>query len=329
MTTEVVNVSFAEGRRQQAGVLRNITAELPDRVARLWNPDWRRLVLVGIGASHAALASPLMQLRQAGLHAWRTNGADLPTLPTDTADLAILVSQSGRSQETVGVAHTLREAGLPVLAITNRDHNPLADVADLHLGLGDQADSRVSTVGFMITTAALGMLSECAAEGRITSQWQALPDYLDAVMTSTDKAMVAQATAHLRTGAVDVVAPSERLTVAEAVALLFREGPLVPASAYDTRTYLHGPMDCAGSDVAHLLIGDDRERRLALQLRERTDRVFLASDHLDLQPGGHWTPTQKSLLEVGMLQGLVSATAQVRGNPVDESVFVRQDTKLA
>lgn len=329
MTSEVADVSFAEGRRRQSEALRNITAELPDRIAGLWNPNWRRLVLVGIGASYAALAAPLMQLRQAGLHAWRTNGADLPSLPAGTADLAILISQSGRSQETVGVARTLREAAVPVLAITNREHNPLAEVADLHLSLGDQADSRVSTVGFMITTAALGMLSECAAEGSITTQWQALPDRLEAVLTATADAMVAEATAHLRTGAVDVVAPAERLTVAEAVALLFREGPLVPAAAYDTRTYLHGPMDCAGSDVTHLVIGGDRERRLALQLRERTDRVFLATDHLDHQPGEHWTPTQQALLEVGMLQGLVSATAQVRGNPVDESVFVRQDTKIA
>jgi fructoselysine-6-P-deglycase FrlB-like protein len=329
MTAEqALPLSFADGRAQQTDVLRNITAHLPDRISRLWNPAWRRVMLVGIGASYAALASPMQQLRRAGVLTYRTNGADFPTIATDAADVAVLVSQSGRSQETVALADRLQKAGISTLAITNRDHNPLAEVAGLHLGLGDQPDSRVSTVGFMITTAALGMLADYAAEGTVDHRWPALPDRMDAVTTATDELMSAQA-GHFRTGAVDVVAPAERLTVAEAVALLFREGPLVPASAYDTRSYLHGPMDCAGSDVTHLLIGGDRENRLATQLRERTDRVLLTSDHLDDQPDDHWTFTQQALIEVGMLQGLVSATAQVRRNPVDDPVFVRQDTKVA
>ena len=329
MTAEqAFTVSFADGRAQQTDVLRTITAHLPDRISRLWNPAWRRVMLVGIGASYAALASPMQQLRQAGVLAYRTNGADFPTIAADAADVAVLVSQSGRSQETVALADRLQKAGIATLAITNRDHNPLAEMADLHLGLGDQPDSRVSTVGFMITTAALGMLADYAADGSIDVHWPAVPDRMDAVLTATGAAMSSEAAAHFRTGAVDVVAAAEGLTVAEAVALLFREGPLTPASAYDTRSYLHGPMDCAGSDVTHLLIGGDREHRLATQLRERTDRVLLTSDHLDDRATDHWTLTQRALIEVGMLQGLVSATAQVRRSPIDEPVFVRQDTKV-
>jgi len=40
------------------------------------------------------------------------------------------------------------------------------------------------------------------------------------------------------------------------------------------------------------------------------------------------TPSQRALAEICVLQGLIAAAASVRGNPVDDVVFTRQDTKI-
>jgi glucosamine--fructose-6-phosphate aminotransferase (isomerizing) len=92
---------FDAGRRDQPAALATTLAGLPERLAALDPASWRSIVLAGIGASHAALASPLVQLRAAGRLAWRTDCADLPAVVEPRPDVVIAVSQSGRSTETV------------------------------------------------------------------------------------------------------------------------------------------------------------------------------------------------------------------------------------
>lgn len=325
MTAQAFSIEYAEGVRRELDVLRDLAADLTERATHIWNPSWRNVILVGIGASHAALATPMMEFRRAGITAWRTDGSDWPVIASGAADVAILVSQSGRSQETVRIAEALRDASIPLLAITNSEKNPLVDHADHRLTLGGQPDSRVSTIGFVVTYAALAMLAEAAGEG-VRDDWTALPERITTIADSAGALIPAEARAWLASGSVDVVAAAGLSSVAEAVALLFREGPLVPAAAYNTRSYLHGPMDCAGSDVTHLLIGNDRERQLADQLAERTSQVLSTTQ---LAPDAAELPlTQRALAEVCVLQRLVALAADSRKQSIDEAVFVRQDTKL-
>lgn len=85
-------------------------------------------------------------------------------------------------------------------------------------------------------------------------------------------------------------------------------------------------MDCAGFDVSHVLIGDDRERQLAEQLAERTSQVLSTAQ---LAPSAAaLPPTQRALAEICVLQRLVMLAAVSRGQAIDEAVFTRQDTKL-
>lgn len=333
---------FDAGRRDQPVALTAALADLPSRLAALEPASWRSIVLAGIGASHAALASPLVQLRAAGRAAWRTDGADLSAVVEPRPDVLIAISQSGRSTETVALVERHAAAGVPTVAITNAEDSPLCRVAGQTISLGDHPDSRVSTVGFMITCAALGQLADLITLGDLSPGWASLPGLIPEVAEEAAPALASFAET-LTDGAVDVVAAAEQGTTAEAVALLFREGPLIPASAYGTRSYLHGPMDVAGDRTGpgtrHLLIGGAREAGLAAELTagrgSAVPVLLLVEEGVEVPAGvgvvrlpGGLTPIQRSLVEVGVLQGLVARAATVRGNPVDDAVFVRQDTKV-
>lgn len=339
----MTDYGFDAGRHDQLAELAALTETLPSRLAALAPEGWQSITLAGIGASHAALASPLFQLRAAGRAAWRTDGADLPAVVEPGPEIMIAVSQSGRSTETVDLVDRYAAAGVPTVAITNAEDSPLRRVAGRTITLGDRPDSRVSTVGFMITCAALGQLTELIVAGRVTPTWSSLPGLISATAEAAGPVLDAFAET-LADGALDLVAEAAQGTTAEAVTLLFREGPLIPASAYSTRSYLHGPMDVAGDRTGvgtrHLLIGGPREAGLAAELtagrRGGVPVLLLAEEGVEAPAGvavvrlpGGLTPTQRSLVEVGVLQGLVARAAAVRGNPVDDAVFVRQDTKLS
>lgn len=330
------SIGFVEGCRRELDALRHLAADGPELLAGVWQERWGRVILAGIGASHAALASPLAELRAAGIDASRSDCSDLPRVSTRRPDVLIAVSQSGRSRETADVVRRFAEADVSTLAITNSETSPLRTAADATVTLGGAADSRVSTVGFVTTFTALGMLVDLATTGRVDAGWSTLAEVIEAAVVDAQETIQEFAGRHLASGGIDVVATNSQLTTAEAVALLFREGPLIPSTAFGTRGYLHGPMDIAGGAVSHLVIGGGREAQLAEQLLEQTEAVLLLTDgsvsvpdraSLLTVPAG-LTASQRALVETCVLQELVAASSEVRGNPVDETVFTRQDTKI-
>ncbi|MCA1223543.1 SIS domain-containing protein [Streptomyces sp. 8L] len=329
--------TYDEGRAAETAALRDLAASLPARLTGgVWRPEWRRVLFAGIGASCAALASPLYALRAAGVDASRSDCSDYPAA-AGRPDVVVALSQSGRSRETADLVTRFRRAGVPTLAVTNADESPLRDAAGAALTLGAQPDSRVSTTGFVVTYAALGMLADVAAHGAVDERWRELPDLIEESVARNAAVLADFAAGPLARGSADVVASAPQLTTAEAVALLLREGPLVPSAAYGTRAYLHGPMDCASEDTSHLVVGGARELGLARQLLEKPTGVLTVTDGSEPVPRGaaavtvpgRLTAPQRALVEVCVLQELVAATAAVRGNPVDEVAFAREDTKIA
>ncbi|GAB3601013.1 SIS domain-containing protein [Microbacterium tumbae] len=332
MSTQIF---YEEGRVRQLEALAATVERLAGTSASLQGA--REVALIGIGASFAALATPLHTLRSGGVKAWRSDCSDLPAVPLEAPERVVAVSQGGRSVETHDVVRRLTDAGARTLAITNAEGSPLGDAAGDALTLGGAADSRVSTVGFFTTYSALAILAERAVGVTAETDWAELPRIIRDAVAEATPTLKAYAAEQLTAGAVDVVASAAQLTVAEAVALLFREGPLVPASAYGTRAYLHGPMDVAGHGTSHIVVGGAREQQLADQLEENTAATLFLAGRESLRAGHPYevpvpaglTEGQRALVSVAILQQLVSETAAVRGNPVDDAVFVRQDTKLA
>ncbi|MFE7114106.1 SIS domain-containing protein [Streptomyces sp. NPDC057654] len=326
--------TFAEGRAAQLPALRELAARLPERLER-WRPSWRRILLAGIGASHAALATPLHDLRASGIEAARTDCSDYP-ITTTGYDAVLALSQSGRSRETTDLVARFSAAGVATVALTNAEHSPLREAAGTTVSAGDYPDSRVSTVGFVVTFAALGMLTDVLTGGRVHGGWARVPEAVEKALAAEADRLADFAAGPLRHGTLDVVASAPQLTTAEAAALLFREGPLVPATAYGTRTYLHGPMDVASATTSHIVIGGGREAALAAQLLQKPTAVLAVTDEsVPLPPGAvplripaAFTPAQRALIEVCVLQDLVARVAESRDESVDKVAFAREDTKI-
>lgn len=219
------------------------------------------------------------------------------------------------------------------MAVVNNSESPLASEAGTVLSVGDLLDSRMSSIGFTATVAALGLLTEWITTGTTDAGWDEIGPLTERVMADNDDVLRRFAAEIAARGTVDVVAAAPNLTSAEQGALLFREGPFVPSMAMDTRSYLHGPMDCAGPATAHVLIGRAREGLLADQLSEKQVPILLITDD-DVAASAtiiripHLGAVQRSVLEVALMQRLVQHTADAFGRNIEDRAFTRYDTKV-
>ncbi|MEN5072364.1 hypothetical protein ABE437_00965 [Isoptericola cucumis] len=328
-------LSFEDGiAAQPQGLADALTA------ARGWNErhdlaaalGGRSLLLVGIGASYSALASPLYELRRRGVRAARSTGGDLPPAGVLLAENYIGVSQSGRSRETLQTLQQV-EAGRR-FSLVNAVESPLAEVSDVSLSLGGIADSRMSSVAFSATVLGLGVLADQITDGAPHPGWADLPGQVESLLADPLPALAEFAEQTQGREVFDVVGAAASLTAAEQGALLFREGPFIPSLGTDTRSYLHGPMDCTGRATAHVLVGREREAQLADQLAEKGVPILLVTD----RPVTTSTATvvripeapvvQRSILETVVLQRVVTEVSRLRGLDVEQRAFVRQDTKV-
>src|SRR5699024_5692773 len=177
---------------------------------------------------------------------------------------------SGRSAEVLAALRATPAERR--IAVVNHADSPLGGMAGRILDLGEVPDSRVSTVGFTGTVLALVALADRLA-GRPGSGSPTVPDL--AAFAERCNAWARDAGPLLRAArATDVVGSTASQGVVEAGALLLREGAHLPAGGYDTRSYLHGYMDCATEQTAHLVIDGGSEDLLIQQLREAGARVI-------------------------------------------------------
>lgn len=333
MTKQSTWLTFAEGIRvQRAGLdatVRSTTDWLNSGAADVFRG--KSLLFTGIGASYAAVATPTYVLRQAGIVAYRSSCSDVPDQGVDLADLYVGVSQSGRSRETLQALLTVPKERR--VAVVNRAASPLEDQSGHVLSIGDLDDSSMSSIGFTGTVAAIGMLSDWLTTGTPDSGWASIGQLAEEVVADADETLREFASSIARAGTVDIVAAAEDLTAAEQGSLLFREGPLLPAMAMDTRSYLHGPMDCAGP-TSHVIFGREREGLLADQLAEKNVPILLVVDadvtattasiiRIPTVP-----PSQRVILEVALLQRLVQHVADALDRDIEARAFTRYDTKV-
>lgn len=324
-------IPAAESFASQPQVLSGLPALIHEQLAQLpGRPS--RVLAVGIGASHAAAAAGVRCMRGAGIDATRHLPGELPG--ADGPGLVLAISQSGRSAEVVDLARQFPAER--VLALTNYDPSPLGDLAGQSLNLGNHADSSVSFLSFTGTLVALGMLTEHWSGVVDLDRWQGVVD--SAILQVQAAAVHLDAAAEVLAAGefIDVVAPAALRGVAEEAALMFREGPRVPATGMETRHYLHGPMDAAGAG-AHLILGGEREALLARQLAEQTTRLVYLTTALTPLPqeaavafGLEQTeadPIGQALCTTILAQDLTLRVAALRGVDIDAPVFTRLDTK--
>ncbi len=293
-----------------------------------------RVSLVGIGASHAAAATGVYEMRRHGLDAHRFLPSELPAGLSGHQGLTVLISQSGRSAEVVDLVR--HSASADQVALTNYSPSPLGTLCGREINLGNLSDSSVSFVSFTGTMLALAMLLDRWMDWNRTEHWRQqivlaaeIADRLDAEIRSMAEML-------LDAASIDIVAPARLMSVAEEGVLMLREGPRLFATAMETRQYLHGPMDAAGPG-AHLLFGANREAQLVSQLSERTKRLALVTgantivdadlDHQLVLPFDLNDPLPFAIASTFIAQKLTLHAADIRGFDINEPAFQRIDTK--
>jgi len=251
------DIAFLDAVRAQPAVLARsaatVRAALAPAVDRLRSG---RLLVFGMGAStHAATAFAAV-LRAAGRPALAASASEVGT--PGLADAYLAVSHSGRSRETVEAAAAL--SGPRRIGLTSHPDRPLGGAVDLVLPLGCDTDSRVSTASWTATVQALGLLAEALGAGPPGgTDWAALP-----ALAAEKLARPVDSSVLSGVSTVDVIGAGPQAGCAAAAALLLREAVHLPAAAYPTREYLHGPVEAAGPGRGALVFHDpDLADRLA------------------------------------------------------------------
>ncbi|HWK28488.1 MAG TPA: SIS domain-containing protein [Solirubrobacter sp.] len=314
--------SFTEGVRLQAS---NLQAGLPGIRAALAATDLHparagTLILTGIGASWHALAPAVHALQAAGrrayaLHPSVLTGGGVSRL----GDAFVLVSQSGKSTEVLDVLERLD--GKPTIAISARGDSPLARAADAWLPLGPEADTAVSTLGYTTTLLTLGLLADALLER--AGDWDELPERVDATLSRLAPPVRERADEFALIRTLDAAGAGPAAGTAGEAALLAREALLLPAASYETRQYLHGPVESVAGGFGAILFGAERELRLARELAGYGATVATVG------PGGDLPVVPDPILQILPVQLLVAAVAERRGLNVDALAREQDDTKVA
>lgn len=253
------------------------------RCLEAWRPiqlDGRsRFAFTGLGSSRYAALIAASALRASGTTAWAEYAST--TTPTAPADDLVLVaiSASGRTPEVVAAAGAHRGTSL-VVAVTNVPGSPLTTQADITIALeaGEEA-SGIACRTFRATIASLALLTGLATPSDLEPAVDELTVHLD----PADRWRSPFVEALDGATSIDVLADASLLGLAEQAALMLREGPRLPATAYDTGDWLHTGVYLALPGHRVLLFsGAAADRDVIDTVERRGGQVVI----VDARPGG-------------------------------------------
>ncbi|WP_036665179.1 SIS domain-containing protein [Paludibacterium yongneupense] len=197
--------------------------------------------------------------------------------------LAVAVSQSGRSPDLIDTMSALGHGGARTVALVNQHESPLADACDWVVPLCAGAEKSVAATKSYITS--------LSAVARLVAHWENSAPLLAALDTLPEK--LTEATRQDWSLAVDTLAPAERImvvgrglgfAVALESALKFKETCAIQAEAFSSAEIKHGPMALIDEGYPLLVFaprGPEQVGLVALadEMRGRGARVLLAAPH--------------------------------------------------
>ena len=184
--------------------------------------------------------------------------------PGGPGTLAIGISASGATSETIEALVRHRDAGFATVAITNGEDTAAGRRRGPHLPLlaGEEAGG-VACRSFQHTLALLLALVDAE---RATRAAPRSADATEELLERRGDWLPAAAAMLGDTGPRFLIAPEARIGAAEQGALMFREGPRLQADACETGDWLH--VDVYLDEAAGL--PGDAVRRIAVRRRRRS-----------------------------------------------------------
>ncbi len=245
---------------QQPHALREfIAAPRPEQVATRPLLEYERVILTGMGSSHAAGARTWRRLVAGASAAWWVDTAALlesPQLITEDT-LLIITSQSGASGETVALFDAVAElsAKPEVIGITNDEDSTLARGSDHVILLNSGEEATVSTKSYVNSLAA----HEYLATAMLGGDFAALRDDLMAgigaleELGEMDDETVARAA--IPDARVAFIGSGDQIATALFGGLVLKEAAKVPAEGFLAGNFRHGPLEIAGPGLVAFVLG--------------------------------------------------------------------------
>ena len=153
----------------------------------------------------------------------------------------VAISQSGQSPDLIRYAACARGAGAYVIGLINVDGSPLGDTCDQQIALCAGSEKAVAATKSVVMSmlAGLALVAGFRCDRVLTDALCGLPQRLDAAATCDWSAL----TAALRDArAVYVVGRGADLGIAKELALKVAEAVGIPALAFSSAEFLHGPI---------------------------------------------------------------------------------------
>jgi glutamine---fructose-6-phosphate transaminase (isomerizing) len=232
--------------------------------ARFSDQRSRPVVMLGMGGSLHAAAVVAHVLREAGCPALCLSASE--SLPALHDGIYVGVSHSGRSRETVTALRGMSQHH--TVAVTAEPSSPLAAAASLSLPASVLPDTSVSTLGFTGTVLALTRLAEHIYGLSLAPAWHSVSQAARGALDDCGTCARRWARDCLASAShIDCVGAGAFSPIAAAAALMIREAAQIPAAAFETRQYLHGPMESVSARTGAVLFGSGPELQLADDLR--------------------------------------------------------------
>jgi len=291
------------------------------------------MAVTGIGASYAAAVIVSSELQRRDRRAIAIRAVDMAE-GRDLADSIIALSHRGRSVETVDALRKL--PGAEALAITNDAESPLAKVAKHHVRLANGADATPSSTGYTATLLVAGLVLDVLTGGTATG-WDTVPTQAAAIMDAAHAKMDRLAGLFVNRRAIDCVGAGAALGTADEASLLIREASRIPAAAYDTRHYLHGPMESMDETTGVVIFGTGREVDLARQLDDIGCPALLVTSRTDIPDGKTLTVltvphsddrVRQAILDIFVPQILAATLSDAAGLTDTTFRYKQNDTKI-
>ncbi len=249
-----------------------------------------RIVFSGMGASFFAALPAAQVLERHGRRVCHAEASELLHFGQGSwhpNDVAILISRSGRSIETLELTRKLKDAGVTVLAVTNVPDTPMTAAAQQTLHIASRPDELIAVQTYTGTLVTLLLLAEraCFAPHRLAAECLSMLPVLEQYTARTFEQSEGWKEFFVGRGPLYLLGRGSALAALSEGALLFHETAKRPCLAMSSGQFRHGPVEVVGSDFRALVVGSPEPTRVL------DDQ--LARDLLAMNAGVRWLGPQR------------------------------------
>ncbi|MDX1541513.1 MAG: SIS domain-containing protein, partial [Geminicoccaceae bacterium] len=259
---------------------------------------------------------------------WTRAGAELRI----ERALALAISQSGRGPDVVATTGMARERGALTLALVNDQDSPLAAAAEHVLPLRAGSERGVAATKTVLATLALAarLVGRWAPDEAFEAKVARLPE---AVGQAQRLAWGAALVAHLESArACFVISRGPGLAIAQEIALKLQEVAGLPAIAFSSAEFQHGPKALLGPGRPALFlpvtgwVGDEADR-LREDAGEAPESLAVVGESAGLEAPSPLDPALDPILLLAAAHPAIEAVARARGHDPDDPPRLEKVTR--